>query len=70
MIFEQDYNPQVDKQAVGRIRRLGQKAPSIDAYILYCKDSIEEHIIRIAHTKEIIADLVVGSIDQALLTDE
>lgn len=70
MIFEQDYNPQIDKQAVGRIRRLGQKAQSVDAYILYCKNSIEESIIRIARTKEIVADLVIGSIDQALMTDE
>lgn len=55
---------------MGRIRRLGQKARTVDAYILYCKNSVEESVIKIARTKEIVADLVIGTVDQALMTDD
>ena len=45
ILFEPDYNPANDQQAVGRIWRVGQQK-EVFIYRFYCKATIEESILR------------------------
>eukprot|EP00924_Labyrinthula_sp_SR-Ha-C_P005330 augustus_masked-scaffold_1-processed-gene-28.42-mRNA-1 protein AED:0.27 eAED:0.36 QI:0/-1/0/1/-1/1/1/0/900 len=45
IVLEPSWNPQKDVQAVDRLHRIGQKSV-VNAYFIYCKDSIEEDILK------------------------
>ena len=44
ILFDSDFNPQIDLQAMDRAHRIGQKNPVL-VYRLVCKNTIEEKII-------------------------
>ncbi|GBG89139.1 hypothetical protein CBR_g48846 [Chara braunii] len=50
IFFEQDWNPQCDKQAVQRAHRIGQTKPVLSINLVVC-DTVEEVIMKRAHKK-------------------
>lgn len=44
ILYDSDWNPQVDLQAMDRAHRIGQKRP-VNVYRLICENTIEEKII-------------------------
>ena len=44
IIFDSDFNPHNDQQALSRAHRIGQKK-NVLVYRLICKDSVEERIM-------------------------
>ncbi|KAG8863277.1 hypothetical protein FRB96_008768 [Tulasnella sp. 330] len=59
IIFDQDFNPHNDKQAMDRCYRIGQKR-DVEVIKLLTKDTIEEDIHRIGRTKLELDDAVAG----------
>ncbi|KAG9006776.1 hypothetical protein FRB94_000460 [Tulasnella sp. JGI-2019a] len=59
IIFDQDFNPHNDKQAMDRCYRIGQKR-DVEVIKLLTKDTIEEDIHRIGKTKLELDDAVAG----------
>jgi SWI/SNF-related matrix-associated actin-dependent regulator of chromatin subfamily A member 5 len=45
ILYDSDYNPQIDLQAMDRAHRIGQKK-EVYVYRLIVKDSVEEQIIK------------------------
>ena len=43
ILFDSDWNPQVDTQAMARVHRIGQKKP-VHVYRLITADSVEERM--------------------------
>ena len=50
ILFDSDFNPQVDRQAVDRVHRIGQTRP-VTAWRLLCRGSVEERIAQRAANK-------------------
>lgn len=44
ILYDSDWNPQVDLQAMDRAHRIGQKK-NVYVYRLICKETVEEKII-------------------------
>lgn len=44
IIYDSDFNPQMDLQAMDRVHRIGQRNP-VMVYRLVCKHTVEEKII-------------------------
>lgn len=44
VLYDSDWNPQMDLQAIDRAHRIGQKNP-VNVYRLVCEDTVEEKII-------------------------
>ncbi|KAJ1732245.1 hypothetical protein LPJ61_002143 [Coemansia biformis] len=70
IIYDCDFNPQVDIQAMARAHRIGQTKP-VSVFKLVTNDSAEERIVAIATRKLILDHLVIQSMDSpAVLADE
>jgi chromodomain-helicase-DNA-binding protein 1 len=50
IIFDSDWNPQADLQAMARAHRIGQKNP-VSVYRLVAKDTVEEEVLERARNK-------------------
>jgi len=57
-IFDADFNPQSDLQAIDRAHRIGQKRP-VTVYRFVCEKTVEEKIIEKAARKLLIDRLVI-----------
>ena len=62
VIFDSDWNPQNDLQAMARAHRIGQKK-TVNIYRLVTKNSVEEDIIERAKKKMILDHLVIQKMD-------
>ncbi|KAL5259223.1 hypothetical protein ACHWQZ_G009620 [Mnemiopsis leidyi] len=62
VIFDSDWNPQNDLQAMARAHRIGQKK-QVNIYRLVTKNSVEEDIIERAKKKMILDHLVIQKMD-------
>lgn len=58
-MFDHDYNPSVDMQAIDRAHRLGQKNV-LNVYRLIMKDTLEEKIMGIQRFKNNLASAIVN----------
>ena len=58
-MFDSDYNPTVDMQAIDRAHRIGQKRV-LTVYRLITKDTLEERIMGIQKFKTNLANAVVN----------
>lgn len=65
IIFDSDWNPQADLQAMGRAHRIGQKKP-VSIYRLVSKETVEEEVLERARNKLLLEYLTI----QAGVTDE
>ncbi len=63
VMFDSDYNPTVDMQAIDRAHRIGQKRV-LNVYRLITKDTLEEKIMGIQKFKTNLANAIVN-IDNA-----
>merc|ERR1719348_2423122 len=62
IIFDSDWNPQNDLQAMARAHRIGQK-DQVNVYRLVTKSSVEEDIIERAKKKMVLDHLVIQRMD-------
>ena len=65
IIYDSDWNPQADLQAMARAHRIGQKKP-VSVYRLVAKQTIEEEVVQRARNKLFLEYLTI----QAGVTDE
>lgn len=59
IMFDSDYNPTVDMQAIDRAHRIGQKRV-LNVYRLITKDTLEEKIMGIQKFKTSLANAIVN----------
>ncbi|KAJ2894904.1 hypothetical protein MKZ38_007101 [Zalerion maritima] len=64
ILFDSDWNPQADLQAMARAHRIGQKRP-VNVYRLVSKETVEEEILERARNKLLLEYLTI----QAGVTD-
>ncbi len=57
IIYESDYNPHNDLQALSRAHRLGQTS-TVSVFRLVCRDSVEEGVFSMATRKLFLHDLL------------
>ncbi|KAI0408930.1 P-loop containing nucleoside triphosphate hydrolase protein [Xylaria palmicola] len=65
IIFDSDWNPQADLQAMARAHRIGQKKP-VTVYRLVSRETIEEEVLERARNKLLLEYLAI----QAGVTDD
>ena len=65
IIYDSDWNPQADLQAMARAHRIGQKKP-VNVYRLVAKQTIEEEVVKRARNKLFLEYLTI----QTGVTDE
>ena len=65
VIFDSDWNPQADLQAMARAHRIGQKKP-VNIYRLVSKETVEEEVLERARNKLLLEYLTI----QAGVTDD
>lgn len=58
IIFDSDWNPQADLQAMARAHRIGQTKP-VKVYRFVSKDTIEEDILSRAHHKRVLEHIII-----------
>ncbi|KAJ9647797.1 ATP-dependent DNA helicase Hrp3 [Coniosporium apollinis] len=58
IIFDSDWNPQADLQAMARAHRIGQKNP-VTIYRLVSKDTVEEEVLERARNKLILEFITI-----------
>jgi superfamily II DNA or RNA helicase len=61
------WNPAVEAQAIDRAHRIGQTRP-VFAYRLVAKDTVEEKVLELQHSKRQLADAILGADSSALKT--
>jgi SWI/SNF-related matrix-associated actin-dependent regulator 1 of chromatin subfamily A len=59
ILHDIDFNPQIDRQAVDRVHRLGQKKP-VTVYRLICKGTVDEKIQLISESKYVLDQAILG----------
>ncbi|XP_026444753.1 probable helicase CHR10 isoform X2 [Papaver somniferum] len=69
IFYEQDWNPQVDKQALQRVHRIGQINPVLSINLVTAR-TVEEVIMRRAERKLQLSHNVVGDDDMSYDQDE
>lgn len=62
IIFDSDWNPQQDKQAIDRSHRIGQKNPCV-IYRLISTNTMEEMLVRVASDKKRLDEMVIQAGD-------
>ena len=65
VIFDSDWNPQADLQAMARAHRIGQKRP-VNIYRLVSRETVEEEVLERARNKLLLEYLTI----QAGVTDD
>lgn len=60
VLFEPDYNPATDKQAIGRVWRVGQRK-EVAIYRLVCASTIEESIVARQRHKTLLSSVITES---------
>ncbi|KAJ2850702.1 hypothetical protein IWW36_001670 [Coemansia brasiliensis] len=65
VIYDCDYNPHADLQAMARAHRIGQTKP-VYVFKLVTQDTAEERIVEMATRKLLLDQLVIQSIDETL----
>jgi len=63
--FDLPWNPMRIEQRIGRIHRLGQTRDT-QIFNFTTRDTVEDHVLRILHTKIQMFELVVGEMDMVL----
>lgn len=63
VLYDSDWNPQVDLQAMERAHRLGQTKP-VRIYRLVVRKSVEERMVSRAHKKLLLNDCVAEAKDE------
>lgn len=58
ILFDSDWNPQADLQAMARAHRIGQKNP-VNIYRLVSKDTVEEEVLERARNKLILEHITI-----------
>src|SRR3954469_13808854 len=58
VLFDSDWNPQADLQAMARAHRIGQTRP-VSVYRLVSKDTIEEEVIERARNKLLLEFITI-----------
>lgn len=58
IIFDNDWNPQVDLQAIDRVHRIGQTKP-VKIYRFLIKNSIEEILISKSYSKRFLEKIII-----------
>lgn len=69
VIFDSDFNPHNDVQALNRAHRIGQKN-NVMVYRLVCKNSVEERIIEAAKHKLMLDTMMTHSNSNAQKKEE
>ncbi|KAJ3328425.1 hypothetical protein HDU76_009996 [Blyttiomyces sp. JEL0837] len=69
IIYDADWNPHQDMQAMARVHRIGQTR-SVAIYKLFTRDTVEERILEIAKRKLILDHLVVDHMDVGKIDKE
>ena len=67
MLYDSDWNPQVDLQAMDRAHRIGQKNP-VTYVDLICEGTIDERIVKALRAKIDIGAKVLGEEAREWLT--
>jgi chromodomain-helicase-DNA-binding protein 1 len=67
IIFDSDWNPQNDLQAMARAHRIGQKN-SVNIYRFVSKGTIEEEILERAKKKMVLDHVIIQRLDQSAST--
>jgi chromodomain-helicase-DNA-binding protein 1 len=62
IIYDSDWNPQNDLQAMARAHRIGQKN-TVNIYRLIAKDTVEEQIFERAKAKMVLEHAIIGNLD-------
>ena len=62
VIFDSDWNPKNDLQAIARAHRIGQK-DAVNIYRFVVKDSVEENILERAKQKMVLDHLIIQRMD-------
>lgn len=65
IIFDSDWNPQNDLQAMARAHRIGQKS-HVNVYRLVTKDTVEEDVLEV----KLLSSFVKQSAESLLFTNE
>ncbi|KAJ3233024.1 hypothetical protein HDU81_002538 [Chytriomyces hyalinus] len=63
IIYDSDWNPHQDIQAVARVHRIGQTKPVL-IYKLFTRDTVEASIIERSTSKLVLDKIVVGAMDE------
>ncbi|TPX66605.1 hypothetical protein SpCBS45565_g04370 [Spizellomyces sp. 'palustris'] len=69
IIYDADWNPQRDIQAIARAHRIGQTKP-LAVYRLFTSNSVEEKIIQVAKKKLVLDHLIISSMSRTEVTKE
>ena len=56
LLLDDWWNPAVESQAFSRAHRIGQKR-TVEVIRLICKDTVEEKILALQHSKQLTADI-------------
>lgn len=62
IIFDSDWNPQADLQAMARAHRIGQQS-HVSVYRLVTKDTVEEDVLERARKKMILEHAIISQVD-------
>lgn len=62
IIFDSDWNPQADLQAMARAHRIGQQN-HVNVYRLVTKDTVEEDVLERARKKMILEHAIISQVD-------
>lgn len=62
IIFDSDWNPQADLQAMARAHRIGQQN-HVNVYRLVTKDTVEEEVLERARKKMILEHAIISQVD-------
>ena len=60
ILYDSDWNPQVDLQAIGRAHRIGQ-TKTVHVYRLITEGAVEERIYDRAQKKLFLSEMVTGT---------
>lgn len=69
IIYDSDYNPHNDLQALSRAHRIGQHN-IVMIYRLFCKNTVEQVVLERGRSKLVLEHIVVGKMEQKLTKDE
>ncbi|KAJ1987218.1 hypothetical protein EDC05_005954 [Coemansia umbellata] len=69
VIYDCDFNPHIDLQAMARAHRIGQRKP-VTVFKFVVKDSAEERIVKAATRKLVLEHLIIQRMDDDSMTTD